>query len=139
MSTDQAMLPCELQTGVSEMDSQHENLFHQIQALKSMLTSPEADEDKGLAILRALDSDMAEHFLWEEEEAARIGIDFDEHTLEHHKILALLNTRIAELQNGNGNIPALLVFLDRLFEMHVTHFDQTLGAELRAADRALAG
>lgn len=131
MSTTETLLPNELHTGVDEMDAQHEALFSAMQSIKTALMTPDADLAAGMQQLLRLQADMAAHFRWEESAAAARAIPFAEHAAEHGRLLALIDKKIAEAQNGSGNIPALLVFLDRCFEMHVTHFDQTLGQGLK--------
>ena len=131
MSTPQNLLPNELHTGVSDLDAQHEGLFSEMQAIKNALMSPDADIPAGLRRLTQLELDMASHFAWEETQAAALAIAFAAHAAEHQRLLALMHSKIAEAHTGAGNIPALLVFLDRCFEMHVKHFDQSLGMLLR--------
>lgn len=130
MSTTEILLPNELHTGVTEMDAQHEALFSSMQTIKAALMTPDADLDAGMRQLAQLQADMAAHFAWEEQAAAADAIPFNEHAAEHRRLLALMDKKIAEARTGSGNIPALLVFLDRCFEMHVTHFDQSLGRQL---------
>lgn len=131
MNKTKNQLPNELHTGVADLDSQHEGLFGEMQAIKTALLSQQADLAEGMRRLVQLEIDMANHFAWEESEAARHAIAFAAHTAEHQRLLMLMGKKIAEARDGAGNIPALLVFLDRCFEMHVKHFDQSLGMLLR--------
>ena len=43
---------------------------------------------------------------------------------------------MAEFDRGSCNIPALMVFMERKFESHVSHFDMSLGRALRDAAAA---
>jgi hemerythrin-like metal-binding protein len=127
-----AMLPDELQTGIAELDTQHENLFRLIQDVKSSLLGSGHDQTCAMSLLADLAIELAMHFAWEEQAASEIGMPFANHTREHQRIKRFLLSRTEECVRGRCNIPALLVFLDRQFESHVTHYDQALGQGLHA-------
>ena len=61
------------------------------------------------------------------------GIPFAEHARDHARIGAFVRAKINELNSGECNIPALMVFMDRCFETHVVHHDLKLGRDLLAA------
>lgn len=126
-------LPKELETGVVDMDAQHEEIFGQMHELKALLMGREALDAHSFALLTQLAIDMAMHFAWEEQAAAENGIPFAEHTREHERIKKFLLAKAREFEEGECNIPALLVYMDRKFESHVAYFDQPLGRRLREA------
>ena len=127
-----AMLPDALQTGIAELDTQHENLFRLIRDVKTSLLDADHDQGCAMSLLADLAIELAMHFAWEEQAAGEIGMPFASHAREHQRIKRFLLSRTEECVQGRCNIPALLVFLDRQFESHVTHYDQALGLSLHA-------
>ncbi|WP_374341951.1 bacteriohemerythrin [Methyloversatilis sp.] len=129
----EVLVPVELLTGVGEMDAQHDHLFHEMQKVKNALLAVSGDDEEGLSLLSRLTDDLAQHFAWEEEAARTHGVPFGEHRREHARMLAFVRTKIAEIDRGICNIPALMVFMERKFESHVVHYDLMLGRALRDA------
>jgi hemerythrin-like metal-binding protein len=127
------LVPTELLTGVGEMDSQHGQLFLQIQQAKEALLTVADDPERGAAMLSQLADSLDAHFAWEEDVARAGGIPFAEHTREHARIASFCRAMLGEIDSGKCNIPALMVFMDRCFEAHVLHFDLKLGDDLRSA------
>ncbi|HQU77862.1 MAG TPA: hypothetical protein PLU47_00185 [Azonexus sp.] len=129
----EVLVPTELLTGVGEMDAQHDHLFHEMEKVKNALLAVSDDGDDGLLLLSGLAEDLAQHFVWEEEAARKHGVPFGEHAREHARIIAFVRAKIAEIDKGVCNIPALMVFMERKFESHVVHFDLMLGRALKDA------
>lgn len=129
----EVLVPIELLTGVGEMDTQHDHLFHEMQKVKNALLAVSGDGTNGLPLLSGLAEDLVQHFMWEEEEARKHGIPFGEHAREHARIIAFVRTKVAEIDKGVCNIPALMVFMERKFESHVVHYDLMLGRALKDA------
>ncbi len=127
------LVPTGLLTGVAEMDGQHDRLFHEIQQVKDALLAATDGQGDGLAMLSRLAEGLDQHFLWEEESARTHDIPFADHAREHARIAAFIRAKINELNSGECNIPALMVFMDRCFETHVVHHDLKLGQDLLAA------
>jgi len=127
------LVPTELLTGVAEMDGQHDRLFHEIQQVKDALLAVGDGQGDGLALLSRLADALDQHFVWEEESARVHGIPFADHARDHARIGAFVRAKIKELNSGECNIPALMVFMDRCFETHVVHHDLKLGQDLLAA------
>ena len=127
------LVPTELLTGVAEMDGQHDRLFQEIQQVKDGLLAAGDVQGDGLALLSRLADDLDRHFMWEEESARANGIPFGDHARDHARIGAFVRAKIRELNRGECNIPALMVFMDRCFETHVVHHDLKLGRDLLAA------
>ncbi len=127
------LIPTELLTGVAEMDGQHEHLFLEMQKVKNALLLVADDHGEGLRLLSALARELETHFVWEQLEAARYGIPFENHAKEHARIGAFVRAKIREIEGGDCNIPALMVFMERQFESHVVHHDLKFGLALRAA------
>lgn len=127
-------VPVELRTGVDAMDGQHEHLFGQMAQVKEAFLADVPDHEAGLVLMSRLVKDLDEHFHWEEQEARERGIAFESHTREHAKIGAFVHAKIAEIKDGECNIPALMVFMERCFENHVLHHDLKLGRALLPAD-----
>ena len=127
------LVPTGLLTGVAEMDGQHDRLFHEIQQVKDALLAATDCQGDELAMLSRLAEALDQHFLWEEESARTHDIPFADHAREHARIGAFIRAKINELNNGECNIPALMVFMDRCFETHVVHHDLKLGRDLLAA------
>jgi len=127
------LVPTGLLTGVAEMDGQHDRLFHEIQQVKDALLAAVDGHGVGLALLSRLADGLDEHFAWEEDSARAHGIPFADHTREHARIAAFIRAKISEMNSGECNIPALMVFMDRCFETHVVHHDLKLGQDLLAA------
>lgn len=132
------LVPTELLTGVAEMDGQHDRLFQQIQQVKDGLLAAGDVQGDGLALLSRLADDLDRHFMWEEESARANGIPFADHARDHARIGAFVRAKIKELNRGECNIPALMVFMDRCFETHVVHHDLKLGRDLLASQAQLA-
>lgn len=128
-------LPKELETGVFDMDAQHEEIFGQMHQLKALLMGRDEMDALSFAHLTQLAIDMAMHFAWEEQAAAESGIPFADHTREHERIKKFLLAKAREFEEGECNIPALLVYMDRKFESHVAYFDQPLGRRLKETGR----
>jgi len=127
------LVPTVLLTGVAEMDGQHDQLFFEMQQVKNaLLARSDVDED-GLLLLSRLAEDLDRHFAWENEAARAHGIPFEGHAREHARIAGFVRGKIAEIRNGQCNVPALMVFMERSFESHVANFDLVLGRALRAA------
>ena len=127
------LVPTGLLTGVAEMDGQHDRLFHEIQQVKDALLAATDGQSDGMAMLSRLAEGLDQHFLWEEESARAHDIPFADHAREHARIGAFIRAKINELNSGECNIPALMVFMDRCFETHVVHHDLKLGRDLLAA------
>ena len=132
------LVPTELLTGVAEMDSQHDRLFQEIQQVKDGLLAAGDVQGDGLALLSRLADDLDRHFMWEEESARANGIPFADHARDHARIGAFVRAKIRELNRGECNIPALMVFMDRCFETHVVHHDLKLGRDLLASQAQIA-
>lgn len=130
-------LPKELATGVLEMDDQHEDIFRQMHEVKSRLMERETLDAESFALVSQLAIDMAMHFAWEEQTAAEAGIPFAEHTREHERIKKFLLTKASQVEQGECNIPALLVYMDRKFETHIVYFDRPFGRQLQAKPLAV--
>ena len=127
----EVLVPTELLTGVGEMDAQHDHLFHEMQTVKNALLAVSGDGTDGLPLLSGLTEDLVQHFMWEDEAARMHGIQFEEHRREHARIIAFVRNKIAEIDKGICNIPALMVFMERKFESHVVHYDLMLGRALK--------
>ena len=127
------LVPDGLLTGVAEMDVQHDRLFHEIQQAKDALLAVSEGQGEGLALLSRLAESLERHFLWEEASARVHGIPFADHARDHARIGAFVRAKLNELNTGECNIPALMVFMDRCFETHVLHHDLKLGRDLLAA------
>lgn len=127
------LVPTELLTGIAEMDGQHDHLFQEMLQVKNALLAVSDDGANGLTLLSRLADDLVRHYRWEEEAARRYGIPFADHAREHARMAALVQAKIAEIERGVCNIPALMVFMERKFESHVAHFDLKLGHALQAA------
>lgn len=127
------LVPAGLLTGVAEMDVQHDRLFHEIQQAKDALLAASEGQGDGLALLTRLAESLDQHFVWEEESARAHGIPFADHAKDHARIGAFVRAKLKELNSGECNIPALMVFMDRCFETHVVHHDLKLGQDLLAA------
>lgn len=125
-------LPKELATGVLDMDDQHEDIFRQMHEVKSLLMERATLDAESFAQVSQLAIDMAMHFAWEEQTAAEAGIPFAEHTREHERIKKFLLTKACQVEQGECNIPALLVYMDRKFESHIVYFDRPFGRQLQA-------
>ena len=132
------LVPTELLTGVAEMDGQHDRLFQEIQQVKDGLLAAGDVQGYGLALLSRLADDLDRHFMWEEESARANGIPFADHARDHARIGAFVRAKIRELNRGECNIPALMVFMDRCFETHVVHHDLKLGRDLLASQAQIA-
>ncbi len=127
------LLPTELLTDVAAMDEQHDHLFEEIQRVKNILLAVQNNDGPGMVLLTRFVEEMAEHFDWEETAARNHGIPFETHAREHARIMAFLRGKLREIDEGDCNIPALMVFVERQFESHVAHHDLALGQALRAA------
>lgn len=132
------LVPTGLLTGVAEMDGQHDRLFQEIQQVKDGLLAAGDVQGDGLALLSRLADDLDRHFMWEEESARANGIPFADHARDHARIGAFVRAKIRELNRGECNIPALMVFMDRCFETHVVHHDLKLGRDLLASQAQIA-
>ena len=132
------LVPTELLTGVAEMDGQHDRLFQEIQQVKDGLLAAGDVQGDGMALLSRLADDLDRHFMWEEESARANGIPFADHARDHARIGAFVRAKIRELNRGECNIPALMVFMDRCFETHVVHHDLKLGRDLLASQAQVA-
>jgi len=130
------LVPTELLTGVAEMDGQHDHLFNTMQQVKNALLSVSDVDEASLTLLAQMLEELLEHFAWEQEAARANGIPFESHAREHARMAAFVRSKILELRNGQCNVPALMVFMERTFESHVAHFDLGLGTALRAAAEA---
>ncbi len=127
------LVPTVLLTGVAEMDDQHDLLFFEMQQVKNaLLARSDVDED-GLLLLSRLADDLDRHFAWEKDAASAHGIPFEGHATEHARIAVFVRGKISEIRNGRCNVPALMVFMERMFESHVANFDLMFGRALRAA------
>lgn len=129
----ETLVPTELLTGIGEMDAQHDHLFQEMQKVKHALLADTREGADGLSLLLGLAEELVQHFAWEEEAARGHGIPFAEHAREHGRIIAFIDNKIAEIDRGVCNIPALMVFMERKFESHVVHYDLMLGGALRSA------
>lgn len=127
------LVPAGLLTGVAEMDDQHDRLFQEIQQAKDALLASAEGQGDGLALLSRLAESLDQHFVWEEASAREHGIPFADHAKDHARIGAFVRAKLKELNSGECNIPALMVFMDRCFETHVVHHDLKLGRDLLAA------
>lgn len=127
------LVPSELLTGVGEMDRQHDHLFQEIKQVKEALLSATDDPERGLEMLSQLVVTLDAHFAWEEDAARACGIPFFGHTKEHARIASFCRAMLGEIDSGECNIPALMVYMDRCFEAHVFHYDLKLGQDLLAA------
>lgn len=127
------LVPTELLTGVGEMDAQHDHLFHEMQKVKNALLADASDGADGLHLLSGLAEELAQHFAWEAAAAKARGVPFGEHAREHARMIDFIDNKIAEIDRGACNIPALMVFMERKFESHVVHYDLTLGRALKDA------
>lgn len=132
----EVLVPVELLTGVAEMDDQHSDLFREMHKVKNALLAVSGDDGEGRMLLLQLIDDLEEHIAWEEAAARAHTIPCDEHQREHARILAFVRAKMAEFDRGSCNIPALMVFMERKFESHVSHFDMSLGRALRDAAAA---
>lgn len=129
----ETLVPTELLTGIGEMDTQHDHLFQEMQKVKDALLADASEGADGLSLLSGLANELAQHFAWEEGAASEHGIPFQEHAREHGRIIAFIDNKIAEIDRGVCNIPALMVFMERKFESHVVHYDLMLGRALKSA------
>ena len=127
-----SLVPSELLTGVGEMDRQHDHLFQEIQQVKEALLSAADNPERGLEMLSQLVDTLDTHFAWEEDVARAFGISFFEHSKEHARIASFCRAMLGEIDSGECNIPALMVYMDRCFEAHVFHYDLKLGQDLLA-------
>lgn len=130
------LVPTELLTGVAEMDGQHDHLFNTMLNVKNALLSVSDVDEAGLKLLAQLLEELLAHFAWEQEAARANGIPFEQHAREHARMAAFVRGKIPELRQGQCNVPALMVFMERTFESHVAHFDLGLGIALRTVAEA---
>lgn len=128
-------------TGIGELDGQHDHLFQEMQLVKNAFLSVSEDEDAdhahGLRLLTHLGESLSEHFAWEARMAREHAIPFVDHAREHVRISSFVTRKIREILDDQCNIPALMVFMERMFESHVSHFDLALGQALKAARNKL--
>lgn len=135
------LLPASLMTGIGELDGQHDHLFQEMQLVKNAFLSVSEDEDAdyahGILLLTHLSESLAEHFAWEARMAQEHGIPFAEHAKEHVRMSNFVRRKIGEILYDRSSISALMVFMERMFESHVSHFDLALGQALKAAHKDL--
>ncbi len=121
------LLPIELMIDHAEVDSQHDEIFSRIEAMKeSSLLSDAASHDDVASLITC----FADHFATEERLAREAGIEFSAHVREHDQALRLLNKAFVDLGSGRLDLRTFLRYLEFWFEQHINEFDKPLGNRL---------
>lgn len=121
------MLPEALVLDVPEIDSQHEDIFFQIESLKESCLESNA---LPVAAIDRLLASLVTHFATEERLAREAGIYFSDHEQQHRDSLAAIKRATHGVQQGTRDVFCLLRYLECWFERHITDADRPLAERL---------
>lgn len=126
-------LPCALIVNVPEIDHQHDALFSELAALKSM-----SIEQNALPLERAeaLFDLLVEHCATEERLAGEAGLDFRAHREKHERMLKGIRKMLNEVENEALDVFSLIRYVDYWFERHISEDDKDLAYALQLAAHA---
>ncbi len=124
------LLPETLIVDVPELDSQHEAIFAQIEAIKDACLGT---EDLPAAALEILIDLLAGHFATEEQLAREAGIYFGDHERQHRESLVSLDRTVHRVRQGSLDVFCLLRYLECWFERHILEHDKPFAQRLSAA------
>lgn len=125
------LLPETLLVDLPEIDAQHEQIFHRIEALKASCFENgyvPTDEFKSLLEL------FEHHFATEERIAQESGLDFADHAGIHRDTLRLLRRALGEVHGGGRDAHSFLRYSEYWFERHISEDDRIFVAALRSGE-----
>ena len=124
------LLPEALLVDLPEIDAQHEEIFHRIEALKATCFESSYVPIEEFYVL--LDF-FATHFATEERIAAEAGLDFTDHARIHEDTLRLLQKGLGEVINGAQDVYSYLRYAEYWFERHISEDDRLFVSLLQAS------
>ncbi|HNC52117.1 MAG TPA: hemerythrin family protein [Accumulibacter sp.] len=124
------LLPEALLVDLPEIDAQHEEIFHRIEALKATCFESTYVPIEEFGVL--LDF-FAKHFATEERIAAEAGLEFAEHARVHDDTLRLLHKALGEVVNGAQDVYSFLRYAEYWFERHISEDDRLFISLLQAS------
>lgn len=125
-------LPRTLIVNVPEIDRQHDELFSELAALKSMSIEQNA---LPLARAEALFDLLVEHCATEERLALEAGLDFRTHRDKHARMLKGIRKMLDEVERETLDVFTLIRYVDYWFERHISEEDKDLGAALQMTSK----
>lgn len=124
------LLPEALLVDLPEIDAQHEEIFHRIEALKTTcFESSYVPIDEFHALLDF----FATHFATEERIAADAGLDFTDHARIHDDTLRLLQKALGDVITGTQDVHSFLRYAEYWFERHISEDDRLFISLLQAS------
>ena len=125
-----SMLPQNLRVNISEIDTEHDELFAFLESFKAYCfeNSPMPQEKRN-----ALYGLLVSHFKTEERLAAAASIDFSGHEDAHAKMLETVSQTLNQMASNNSDLYSLIRYIGYWFEIHILRYDLTLAKYLATA------
>lgn len=129
------------ETGLKEVDDQHQTLVELINRLGSELTVNNMRSERSDSIIRELGQYAQQHFEDEEEMMSRLKLDrrhIDIHLIEHSTFLddvVAMSEQFSENRPGTGR--SLLEFLIHWLAYHILGSDQNMARQVRDIEKGI--
>lgn len=122
------LLPESLLVDFPEVDTQHEQIFCHIEALKTVCF-----ENNYLPIkqMEALLACLEQHFATEERIAVQAGLDFSLHAKTHRCNLRALQKGVDEVLHDVRDVYSFLRYVEFWFERHILEYDKPFISRLQ--------
>lgn len=114
------MLPQNLLTNISVVDSEHNELFVFLEGFKEYcFGAQDIPQSKRDTLYQMLVS----HFETESQLAHAAGVDFSYHETAHLKVLDVVSKTLNQMSSNNSDLYSLIRYIGYWFEQHILDFD----------------